>query len=42
MGVRIEAVFGEEPKEDAQELVKDLISIITSFAGKIHGMRNKG
>ncbi len=40
MGVRIEAVFGKEPKEDAQELVEDLISIITSFAGKIYGMRS--
>ena len=34
MGVKIEVVFGEEPK-DTQELVEDLISIITSFAGKI-------
>ena len=40
MGVRIEAVFGEEPKDDTQELVEDLISIITSFAGKIYGMRS--
>jgi predicted site-specific integrase-resolvase len=38
MGVRIEVVFGEEPK-DAQELVEDLISIVTSFAGKIYGVR---
>ena len=34
MGVRIEVVFGEEPKDGTQELVEDLISIITSFAGK--------
>ncbi|EHP69062.1 DNA-binding protein, excisionase family [Metallosphaera yellowstonensis MK1] len=40
MGVKIEVVFGEEPKDDAQELVEDLISIITSFAGKIYGMRS--
>ncbi len=40
MGVRIEVVFGEEPKDAAQELVEDLISIITSFAGKIYGMRS--
>ncbi|BDC18663.1 IS607 family transposase [Acidianus sp. HS-5] len=39
MGVRIEVVFGEEPK-DTRELVEDLISIITSFAGKIYGMRS--
>ncbi|MEM1627197.1 MAG: IS607 family transposase [Sulfolobaceae archaeon] len=40
MGVRIEVVFGEEPKEATQELVEDLIKIITSFAGKIYGMRS--
>ena len=31
--------MGEEP-EDTKELVEDLISIITSFAGKIYGMRS--
>ena len=40
MGVKIEVVFGEEPKDDARELVEDLVSIITSFAGKIYGMRS--
>jgi len=40
IGVRIEVVLGEEPKEVTQELVEDLISIITSFAGKIYGMRS--
>ncbi|ADL19138.1 First ORF in transposon ISC1913 [Acidilobus saccharovorans 345-15] len=40
MGVRVEAVFGEEPKDAAQELVEDLISVITSFAGKIYGVRS--
>ncbi|MBB5254071.1 IS607 family transposase [Sulfurisphaera ohwakuensis] len=40
MGVKIEIVFGEEPKDATQELVEDLISIITSFAGKIYGMRS--
>jgi len=39
MGVKIEVVFGEEPK-DVQELVEDMISIITSLAGKIYGMRS--
>ena len=37
--VKIEVVFGEEPK-DTQELVEDLISIITSLAGKVYGMRS--
>ena len=40
MGTRIEVVFGEEPKGATQELVEDLISIVTSFAGKIYGMRS--
>ena len=40
MGTRIEVVFGEELKDATQELVEDLISIITSFAGKIYGMRS--
>ena len=40
MGVRIEVVFGKEPKDATQELVEDLISIITSFAGKIYGMKS--
>jgi len=36
VGVRIEAVFGEEP-EDTRELVDDLISIKTSFDGETPG-----
>lgn len=40
MGTRIEVVFGEEPKDATQELVDDLISVVTSFAGKIYGMRS--
>jgi predicted site-specific integrase-resolvase len=40
MGVKIEVVFGEEPKDATQELVEDMISIITSLAGKIYGMRS--
>jgi len=39
--VRIEAVLGEEPKDAYQELVEDLMSIITSFAGKLYGMRSQ-
>jgi len=38
MGVKIEVIFGEEPKDATQELVEDLIFIITSFAG--NGMRS--
>lgn len=39
-GVKIEVVYGEEPKDAYQELVEDLIAIITSFAGKLYGMRS--
>jgi len=39
-GVRIEAAFGEEPKDARQELVEDLMAIVTSFAGKLYGMRS--
>jgi len=40
-GVRIEVVFGEEPKDAYQELVEDLIAIVTSFAGKLYGIRSR-
>mgnify|MGYP000462783303 CR=1 FL=1 len=39
-GVRIEVVYGEEPKDAYQELVEDLSAIVTSFAGKLYGMRS--
>ncbi len=39
-GVKIEIVYGEEPKDAYQELVEDLLAIVTSFAGKLYGMRS--
>ncbi len=39
-GVRIEVVFGEEPKDTYQELIEDLLTIVTSFASKLYGMRS--
>lgn len=39
-GVRVEVVLGEEPKDAYQELVEDLLSIVTSFAGKLYGIRS--
>jgi excisionase family DNA binding protein len=39
-GVRVEVVFGEEPKDAYQELVEDLIEIVSSFAEKLYGMRS--
>jgi len=38
--VKIEVVYGEESKDAYQELVEDLIAIVTSFAGKLYGMRS--
>jgi excisionase family DNA binding protein len=40
-GVRIEVVLGEEPKDAHRELVEDLIEIVTSFAGKLYGLRSR-
>jgi len=40
-GVRVEAVLGEEPKETRQELVEDLIEVVSSFAGKLYGLRSR-
>jgi len=40
-GVRIEAIYDEEPKDAHQELVEDLITIVASFAGKLYGMRSR-
>jgi len=40
-GVRIDVVYNEEPKDAYQELVEDLLAIVTSFAGKLYGMRSR-
>jgi predicted site-specific integrase-resolvase len=39
-GVRIEVVNGEKPKDAYQELVEDLIALVSSFAGKLYGLRS--
>jgi len=39
-GCRIETINAEELKEPQQELVEDLIAIVTSFAGRIYGARS--
>jgi len=39
-GVRIEVVNGEEPKDAYQELVEDLTALVSSFAGKLYGLRS--
>gem|GEM_PF-5128256 len=39
-GCRIECLDAEEVKESQQELIEDLIAIVTSFAGRIYGARS--
>jgi putative resolvase len=39
-GTEIEVLYGSEPQAPQEELVKDLISIVTSFAGKLYGLRS--
>ncbi len=39
-GVRIEVVNGDEPKDAHQELVEDLIALVSSLAGKLYGTRS--
>lgn len=42
-GVRIHVVDGGEDKKSLQaELVDDLVSIVTSFSGKLYGLRSHG
>ena len=41
LGVEVLILDGEGQKEPERELVEDLIAILTSFAGKLYGMRRK-
>lgn len=40
-GVRVEVVNGEEPKSLQEELVQDMLSILTVFSTKLYGSRRK-
>lgn len=40
-GVRIEVVNGEEPRSLQEELVQDMLSILTVFSAKLYGSRSK-
>lgn len=40
-GVEIEVVNGDINRDAKDELVEDLISLVTSFAGRLYGMRSK-
>jgi len=39
-GVDVEVIFDDEEKTPEKELVEDLLAIVTSFAGKLYGMRS--
>ncbi|NJE09400.1 IS607 family transposase [Thermococcus sp. MAR1] len=39
-GVEIEVIFDDDEKTPEKELVEDLLAIVTSFAGKLYGMRS--
>jgi len=39
-GVKVVTAFQEEPRDFYQELVEDLIEIVTSFASRIYGKRS--
>jgi predicted site-specific integrase-resolvase len=39
-GVRIEVVNEQGEKAPQRELVEDLLAIVTSFAGRLYGMRS--
>ena len=39
--MHVEVVYGEEAKDAYQELIEDLLAIVTSFAGKLYGMRSR-
>jgi len=40
-GVSIEYIKPKEEKEPKEKLIEDLVTIITSFAGKLYGMRSR-
>jgi len=33
--------LGEEPKDARQELVEDLVEVVSSLAGKLYGLRSR-
>ena len=40
-GVEIQVLNGKEHREPEKELIEDLVAILTSFAGKLYGMRSR-
>jgi predicted site-specific integrase-resolvase len=40
-GVKVEVVNGQEPKSLQEELVQDMLSVLTVFSAKLYGARSK-
>jgi excisionase family DNA binding protein len=40
-GVKVEVINGEQPKSLQEELVQDMLSILTVFSAKLYGSRSK-
>ena len=40
-GVKITNLAAQEDKSIQEEMVEDLIAIVASFSGRIHGMRSR-
>ena len=40
-GVRVEAALGDEPRDSHQELVEDMVEVVSSLAGRLYGVRSR-
>ncbi|MFP3288014.1 MAG: IS607 family transposase [Acidilobus sp.] len=40
-GVRVEAALGDEPRDSRQELVEDMVEVVSSLAGRLYGVRSR-
>ena len=39
LGVQLVVISNQEPEDAQAELVKDMLSVVTSFSAKLYGMR---
>ncbi|MFP3231839.1 MAG: IS607 family transposase, partial [Acidilobus sp.] len=40
-GVRVEAALGDEPRDSHQELVEDMVEVVSSLAGRLYGVGSR-
>jgi excisionase family DNA binding protein len=40
-GVRVEAALGDEQRDSHQELVEDMVEVVSSLAGRLYGVRSR-